>query len=248
MPHFTSGEWLLAILAAFCIGLSKSGFLGLGMATVIIFTRLFPAMESTGVLLPLLICGDVGAVIAFRQHADWRQIRRMLPPTAAGIVAAWIVMQHLPGGSFKAVIGWIVLLMTVMQGLRRLRPDLYAAVPHTRRFAWIIGLGSGVTTMLANAAGPIMALYFVAIDLPKLALVGTGAWFFLIVNVFKVPFSASLGLIHGRSLLLNAMLISFVAVGVLCGHRLVGIVSQRLFEGLLLLFTTIASLHLIGLF
>ena len=248
MPHFTLGEWLLLVLAALCIGLSKSGFLGLGMATVIIFARIFPGLESTGALLPLLICGDIGAVMAFRQHADWAQIRRMLLPALVGIVLAFAFMRHIPGGSYRAVIGWIVLAMTVLQLLRRLRPALYTAVPHTRPFAWMMGIWSGITTMLANAAGPVMALYFVAIRLPKLVLVGTGAWFFLIVNVIKVPFSLSLGLIHGSSLLLNALLLPAVAVGVLCGRTLVRRIPQKLFEALLLAFTTIASLHLIGVF
>jgi len=105
-----------------------------------------------------------------------------------------------------------------------------------------------VTTMLANAAGPMMSLYFLAINLPKYELIGTSAWFFLIVNVSKVPFSMSLGLIHGSSLLLNVTLAPVVALGAFVGRRLIAIVPQRVFETFLLVFAGIASFHLIGVF
>lgn len=248
MPHLTPGQWILAVIAALCIGIGKSGFTGLGLATVVIMAQLFPGPVSTGILLPLLICGDVGAVIAFRQHAEWKQIWRMLPPTVLGILLAFGAMRFIPSGKFSPIIGWIVLFMTVVQALRRCRPGLFQHLPHTRAFAWIMGGWSGVTTMLANAAGPVMALYFLAVDLPKLVFVGTSAWFFLIVNLFKVPFSAGLGLIHGGSLLFNLVLIPAVALGIVAGRRLITLIPQSLFETLLLLFTALASLKLIGVF
>jgi hypothetical protein len=111
-----------------------------------------------------------------------------------------------------------------------------------------MGLLAGGTTMLINGAGPIMALYFLAIALPKLELVGTSAWFFLIVNVLKVPFSATLGLIHPETLRLNALLVPAIAAGLFAGRWLVRRIPQRLFDGLLLAFAAIAALRLIGLF
>jgi hypothetical protein len=248
MPSLTPGQWALAVVAALCIGISKSGFSGLGLATVVIMAKLFPPLQSTGILLPLLICGDMGAVVAFRQHAQWKQIWRMLPPTAIGIIAGFGLMHLIPAHGFRPVIGWVVLTMTAVQTLRRFRPALFERMPHTNAFAWTMGGTCGLTTMLANAAGPVMALYFLAIELPKLVFVGTGAWFFLIVNVFKVPFSYQLGLIHGGSLLFNLVLIPAVAAGILTGRRLIHVIPQKLFETVLLIFTAIASLNLIGIF
>jgi uncharacterized membrane protein YfcA len=245
LPPLTTGQWLLAVLAALCIGLSKSGFAGLSMVTVLILAQLFPPRESTGILLPLLICGDIGSVLVYRQHAQWPQIWRMLPPTILGVVAGYFLMRLIPDRRFSPVIGWIVLCMTALQLVRRLRPAVFQQVPHTRGFAWGMGATSGVTTMLANAAGPVMALYFMAIALPKLAFVGTSAWFFLLVNLVKVPFSAQLGLIHGSSLAFNVLLVPAVAAGILLGRRLISIVSQQLFEILVLIFATGASLRLI---
>jgi len=102
--------------------------------------------------------------------------------------------------------------------------------------------------MLANAAGPIMALYFLAVALPKLEFVGTSAWFFFILNVFKVPFSAGLGLIHKDTLLLNAVLVPVIVIGLFAGRWLIRRVSQRLFDGLLLAFAALAALRLLGIF
>lgn len=245
LPSFTPSQWLLAGLAAFCIGFSKGGFPGAGLVTVVVMAHLFGARESTGALLPMLICGDILSVRVFHQHARWALIRRMLPPTVFGILAGWQLMRWLPGAAYRPVIGWIVLAMVVLQATRRWRPDWYGSVPHSRGFAVAMGVATGVATMLANAAGPIMGLYFLAIDMPKFELVGTSAWFFLIVNVFKVPFSAHLGLIHGMTLLFNLLLLPLIALGIFAGRRLMPFISQSLFEALLLLFATIASLRMI---
>lgn len=245
LPAFTPLQWSLAVLAAFCIGFSKSGFPGAGLLTVIIMAHLFGARESTGALLPMLICGDLLSVRVFHQHARWELIRRMLPPTAVGIVSAYVLMMWLPGGAFRPIIGWIVLAMVILQAARRWRPEWYTGVPHSTSFARIMGFATGVATMLANAAGPVMGLYFLALDTPKFTLVGTSSWFFLIVNLFKVPFSAHLGLIHGMTLLFNLLLIPFIAVGIFTGQRLMRHIPQSLFEALLLLFATIASIRMI---
>jgi uncharacterized membrane protein YfcA len=249
MPaHFTTAQWLLAILGAFCIGFAKAGFPGAGLANVLIMAHLFGAKESTGVVLPMLICGDILSVIVFHQHARWATIWRMLPPTLVGIVAGWVLMHWLSSAVYPPVIGWIVLVLAGLQAWRRCRPAAFEHVPHSRPFAWSMGGACGFTTMVANGAGPVMTLYFLAIDLPKYALVGTMAWFFLIVNLIKVPFSVNLGLIYGGSLLFNLALVPVVAAGIFTGQRLIRVVPQALFETLLLLFAVIASLRMIGIF
>ena len=248
LPPFSTQEWLLAILAAFCVGFSKGGFTGVGLLTVVIMARLFPPRESTGVLLPLLIVGDILSVLVFHQHALWAQIIRMLPPALVGVVAGFLFMFFVPSGAFGPLIGWIVLCLALLQALRKARPLLFASVPHTRTFAYTMGVWTGITTMLANGAGPVMTLYFLAIGLPKYAFVGTSAWFFLIVNLFKVPFSASLGLITGGSLLFNLVLIPCVAAGIFAGRALIHVIPQNLFEWILLIFAGVAAFRLIGLF
>jgi len=198
------------------------------------------------VVLPMLLTGDVTAVTAFHQHARWDYIRRMLPPSCLGVVVAAAVMGRLSDAVFRPTIGWIILGLTVLQIIRMRRPDWFGNVPHSLAFAWATGLLVGAATMMANAAGPIFALYAVAVALPKLEVVGTSAWFFLVINAFKIPFSLALGLIHGQTLLLNLALVPFILAGIFCGRWIIHRIPQQAFELLMLAFAGLASLRLIG--
>jgi uncharacterized protein len=248
MPDLTPAQWLLSIIAAFGIGVAKSGFAGVSLLHVLVFAMLFGARDSTGVVLPMLIVGDICAVTAFHQHARWDFIRRMLPPACLGVIVGWALMHRLDEATFRPLIGWIILGLAVLQITRMQRPNWFAQIPHAQWFAWTMGIMAGVTTMLANAAGPVMALYFLAVALPKLEFVGTSAWFFLSINLFKVPFSAALGLIHSQTLLFNAVLIPAIVIGLVTGRWLVARIPQKLFDALLLTFVGIAALRMIGAF
>ena len=136
--------------------------------------------------------------------------------------------------------------LTILQVARMLRPGWFASAPHSRGFAWVAGFFVGIATMMANAAGPIFGLYTVSLALPKLEIVGTGAWFFLLLNAFKVPFSFWLGLIQGETLMLNALLVPAILVGVFTGRQIVSRLPQRAFELLMVGFAALAALRLIG--
>jgi uncharacterized protein len=248
LPDLTLTRWLLAIVAAACLGIAKAGLAGTSLVHVVVFAFLFGARNSTGVVLPMLLVGDVCAVAAYHQHARWTYVRRMLPPAFLGVMAGALVMQRISNDAFKPVIGWIILSLTALQIVRMQRPRWFDRLPHTRWFAWSIGLLAGMTTMLANAAGPVIAIYCLALSLPKMEIVGTTAWFFFIVNSFKVPFSVGLRLITRQTLLLNAALAPVVIAGVLGGRWLVRRLPQRVFDLLLLGFAAIAALRLIGVF
>lgn len=238
-------DWLLAAVGALGVGLAKGGIAAVSLVPVAIFALLFGARDSTGVLLPLLVVGDASAVVAFRQHARWHDIRRMLPPTIVGILIGVLVMARLDNPAFRPVIGWIILGLVVLYAIRARWPDTFQHVPHSRGFVWSAGLLAGITTMLANAAGPVFTLYALAVGLPKFAFVGTAAWFFLIINVFKVPFSTGLGLVHQDTLLLDLALAPCAVLGVAAGRWLTPRIPQRLFDVLLLAFAGIAALRLI---
>lgn len=246
MPDLTFTQWILAGLAAVGIGIAKSGFPGVSLVYVVLFALLFGARESTGIVLLLLLVGDVGAVTAFRRHARWDYVARMLPPACTGVIVGRLLMGRLSDAAFRPTIGAIILALTVLHVVRMARPEWLGRTPHTWWFVWAMGTLAGITSMLANASGPIIALYALAVGLPKLELVGTTAWFFFILNAFKVPFSYSLGLIHGGTLLLNAVLAPPIFAGVVLGRWLTHRVPQRVFDALLLAFAGIAALRLIG--
>jgi uncharacterized membrane protein YfcA len=253
LPDFSLTQWLLSVLAGLGIGISKSGLPGISLMHVVIFAQLFPGLASTGVVLPMLIAGDLGAVWLFRRHAQWAHVLRTLPPAIVGVAAGWAIMrwaQHtgLPGARFNPVIGGIVLVLALLQILRNWKPGLFAAVPHTRAFAWTMGFTAGVTTMLANAAGPVMALYLLAVALPKVDFVGTSAWFFLLINLIKVPFSAQLGLITTPTLTFNLLLVPVIIAGLFLGREIVTRIPQRGFDSLVLAFAMVAAFKLLGAF
>jgi uncharacterized protein len=241
----TPTEWFLAAAAAPGLGLSKAGLAGIGLFHVVVFAFLFGARESTGYVLPLLVAGDVCAVVALHQHVRWEYVRRMLPPACVGVALAAFFMGQISDSTYKPLIGWIVLMLALMHVARLRWPGWMGGVPHTPPAVWTIGLFAGAATMLANAAGPIVALYCIAVGLPKFEVVGTLAWFFFIINVFKIPFSAGLGLIRSDTLMLNAVLVPAVIVGVLSGRWIVHRLPQRVFDLLMLAFATIAALRLI---
>ena len=236
---------LLCLIAAVCVGLSKSGFPGVSLVTVALMAAAFPARASTGILLPLLIFGDLCAVRAFRKHTLWGEVIRMLPPTLLGIAAGFHLMKTIPDAAFRSILGWMLLGTTLLQAARSLWPELGGSIPRSRAFAWAMGFWAGVATMVANAAGPIIAVYLLAIALPKENLVGTSAWFFLIVNVVKIPLSGALGLLSAPSLLLDLTLCPLVVLGNWLGRRALRYVPQQLFEKILLGSALAASLKMI---
>jgi len=238
-------QWLCAYAAAVCIGLSKTGFGGVGMLAVLLMARVLPAKESTGAVLPLLIVADIFAVRAFRQFTVWRHLAKMLPPAVFGIVTGWLLMPHLSVRVFGPLIGWMVLGLVALTIAQKLSGRLSAAAAEHPAIAWPLGWTAGVTTMLANAAGAVMTVYLLACRLPKYEFVGTAAWFFFIINVVKVPFSASLGLINGSSLRLNLLLVPGILVGVAAGRFFIGKINQSAFEWLMIAFSILGGLRLL---
>ncbi|WP_196784210.1 sulfite exporter TauE/SafE family protein [Crateriforma conspicua] len=241
-------EILMLAIGAAGIGVSKSGFPGISMLHVVLYAFVFGAKDSTGVLLPMLVVGDCCAIYFFGRKAVWHQVRRLLPPTLVGILIGWQLMDRLNEDLFRVLVGFIILALTIVQVVRMWRPTWFDQVPHQRWFAVLLGLLAGLTTMMANAAGPVVALYLLAVSLPKWELIGTTAWLFLVLNLLKLPLSFQLGLITPSTLAVGAAFAIAIPLGILSGRWLVSRVSQKLFNGILLAFTGIAALRLIGLF
>lgn len=245
LAAFTPLQWFLCAAVALCAGMAKTGFGGMGTVALVLMALVMPARESTGALLTILITADIYAVMAFRRHANWRVVLALLPPALLGIVAGWMLMPHVPDGLFRPLLGGITLALIGLLFLQRAMPRLSNAVSGRPMLGWVAGSLGGVTTMLANAAGPIMSIYLLACRLPKMELVGTAAWFFFVVNLSKIPFSTSLGLINHESLFLTVMLAPLVIVGAASGKWLLTRINQPLFEALLIAFSVLAAIRLL---
>ena len=236
---------LLAVLAALCIGLSKAGFSGISMVSVVLLADLYGPKASVGLALPLLIAADLMAYPAFIKHGSWRPVWRLLGPALVGLAVGWWMLGWIQDGAARRVIGGCVLLMVALQVSRRWRPGVFERWEQSRAFGLGAGVLGGFATMLANAAGPVIQLYLLARKVPKMELIGIGARFFLLINLLKVPLNARLALITQDSLWENARLFPAVVLGVFGGKWLIRHVPQLAFDWMILVFSTLAGLRLL---
>ena len=243
----SAAEWAILGISALVIGFSKTGLPGSGVLSIPLTALVIPAKASTGIVLPMLIAGDILAVSFYRRHARWRHLFRLFPWAFAGIIAGYSLLTVMTDGQLRPVIGGLILVMLVLAKWReRLhKGDGDVMLPHHWSFAVFIGLMAGMATMLANAAGPIMTIYLVAMNLPKNEFIGTSAWYFFIINCFKVPFSYNLGLINHDSLVLNLFLLPAIMAGALLGILVVRKVPQKLFVNLAQLLASVAAVRLL---
>jgi uncharacterized membrane protein YfcA len=244
--HFSVLGWLAVTGGAFAIGLNKGGLTGLGILPVLLFAIVFDARNSTGFVLPLLVTGDVCAAVIYRRDVIWKIFWILLPPALAGVVLGYLLMGRISDSAFGPLIGWIIIGLIALQFLRGALGEKIDHVFESHGFGLVMGVLAGVTTMIANAAGPVSTLYFLSVRLPKWNLIGTSAWFFFVINLWKVPFSAGLGLTNAYSLTLALMLAPLVLAGFFCGRLIAGRLPQKIFERFVLACTAIGALKLIG--
>ena len=261
-----SGIELFALLvAAFFVGFAKTAIGGVASISVALFAAVLPARESTGVLLPLLLVGDLLAVGAYRRHADWATLVRLFPSVAGGVLVGVVFVAQVDDTVMRRTIGAVLLMLVAVHLWQRRgkdaaaadEPETAAAADETdgvvavssRRgrhgAALFFGSLAGFTTMVANSGGAVMSLYLLSSGLSVLGFLGTGAWFFFIVNMFKVPFSVGLDLITIDALLLDAMLVPAVLLGAAVGRFTIKRIDRSKFEGAVIFFTITSSLNLL---
>jgi uncharacterized protein len=241
-------QWICAVLGAFMVGVSKAGITGLSILSVALFTHVFPSSkQASGLVLPLLIFGDFVAVLSYRAHTQWRYLWKLMPWTAAGVVLGYFALGHISDRTARIMIGVIIVSLCVLGYWRRyvaVRNDGTAGSWHWT-LAAALGVVCGFITLVANAAGPLMAIYLIAMRLPKMQFVGTAAVFFMVLNLFKVPFIVKLGLITAPSFQFNLMMAPAVLLGAFVGRWLLVRINQQLFENLVLALSAIAGVLLI---
>ena len=216
----------------------------MAILVVPLIAMVFPAKESVGALLPMLIVGDILAVVYYRQHAQWGQLVRLVPGVAAGILLGAMFLARLDNESMRLFLGVFVLLLLVIEGITR-----YLNLTEFKRLravAILVGIMAGFGTTVGNAAGPIMGIYLVMMGLDKKQLMGTGAWFFLIVNTSKLPIFIYHEMIGIDTLQFFAYMLPFVILGTFFGRRLLKVLSQKVFNILVLLFAGVSSVMLLS--
>jgi uncharacterized membrane protein YfcA len=238
-------DWATVAVCATMIGISKTGIPGFGILVVPLMALVLPTKQSTGILLGILILADIFAIIYHRRNARWHHVLRLLPPAIAGIVVGYFGLKVVSDRQLKPIIGAIVLFMLALNYWWTTSKDKNVPFQSPWPLAVWFGFMAGITTMMANAAGPVMIIYLLAMRLPKTEFVGTAAWFFFVVNWLKVPFSANLDLMTIESVKLDLMTLPFIAAGAITGIFFLKRIPQKAFTVVVQILTIAAAVKLI---
>lgn len=211
--------------AALFMGMTKTGVQGVGLLAISLAAAVFGGQASTGFLLPIMIIADVFGVWYYHRHASWGYLRRMFPWTAIGVVAGVVAGNSVNDEIFRLIMAVTILAsLGIMIWMERGRIE----IPDTRGFVIIMGLLCGFTSMVGNLAGIVMALYLLAIRVPKNTFIGTAAWFFLMLNCFKVPFH----IIFWKTITVNTFFLGLLTIPmILLGAWLGVVIIKTLKEG-----------------
>ncbi len=245
MFDLSAADWLVIGLCSFMIGITKTGVPGFSILVVPLMAAVLPARASVGVLLGILILADLFAAIYYRRHAQWSHILRLLPATLVGIIIGYFGLKVVSDEQLKPIIGAVVLLILAIRYWQNRSSTEDESVPTQWWFIVGMGLLAGITTMMANAAGPIMIIYLLSMRLRKTEFIGTRAWFFFIINWTKVPFSANLALMTVESVKLDLIMLPCIAVGAITGILVLKRIPQKIFAIIVQILAAAAAVKLL---
>lgn len=244
LPTLSTSDWIWLLLSGMMIGGAKAGLRGMGMLAVPIMASIFGGKLSAGLVLPMLIVADTLAVWYYNRDAQWSYVWKLLPAAVVGVLIGLLVGLYINDETFKIVMGVIVIgglvLMVVQE--RQLIP---AALTQGKTFGAFFGLLAGFSTMVGNAAGPVMAVYLLAVRLPKMSFIGTGAWYFLIINLFKLPLHLFIWkTISWESLKIDLIAIPSVVLGLWLGIVVIRYLPEKEFRYFVICATFVSALRL----
>jgi uncharacterized membrane protein YfcA len=233
----------LAFLGAFILGVSKAGVKGIAVLIVTLMALAFGSKPSTGLLMPLLLVGDVFAIAYYHQHAQWSYLKRFLPWMMTGVLIGVWVGDQVDEATFQKLMGYTILGTVVMLIWWERKKD--RKIPNHWAFAGSTGLMAGITTMIGNLAGAFSNVFFLAMRLPKQAFIGTAAWLFFFINVFKLPFHIWVWkTITVNTLLIDLWLLPAVGLGLGAGVFVVKKIPESWFRPIILVLTAFGALIL----
>ena len=239
-------HWLMLGGCALLVGSSKTCMPGLSILVIPIMASILPAKVSVGVLLPMLIFADFFAIFYYHRYAQWKHILCIFPWTLAGLVLGYVLMSRIDSTQLKPVIGVVILAMLVLwvwQNHRK-EPGHNSMIRLHWAFIALLGFSGGVTTILANAAGPIITIYLLSLALSKERFIGTGAWYIFIINLVKVPLNINLGLITVSTLALDFILLPLILIGGWIGIYILRKIHQNMFVLIVQILVALSAIKL----
>lgn len=241
---FPFSEWVMILLAAFIIGLGKAGLKGVDMLSVTLMAFVFGGKSSTGIVLPLLCAADIAAVWYYHRHAQWQHFWKLTPWMVVGVLLGVYFGKDMNELVFRKLMALIIVLTIVIVLVQELRKS--KRVPTHPLFAVATGVSAGFTTMIGNLAGAFANLYFLAMRMQKNDFIGTAAWVFLFMNLFKLPFQVFYWKnINAQSLQVDAVLLPMLALGFYTGLGLVARIQDTSYRKMVMILTLIGCVLLL---
>lgn len=230
---------LIMVVAAFMIGLSKGGFGGPVLVSLLtpLISLALPAGQAVGLVLPLLIFGDIFAVWIYWRKWDMRLIKMMLPPAILGIILGGIVLLTLANSNQNALLRHILGLFTLIFILYKIASERLKAIQYSPRdwHAYLAGGASGFGSALANVGSPPFTAYMLLQKVEPISFLGTTSLFFAILNALKLPITlSSSNVLDVHQFLSIAWVMLFVPVGVWFGKKFTLWVNPKTFENIML--------------
>jgi uncharacterized protein len=245
MTEISVIQWVVMGLAAIFLGVSRTGIRGSTMLAIPIFAEILGARVSSGIVLILFVVGDGVAIRHYYRNTHWATVFRLFPWALLGIVAGAIVGGSVSELVFRRIMGAILLGSSLMLIRREVR-GREVIIPGTTLVSGLLGTTGGFTSMVGNAAGPLMNLYLLSKGYNKEQFIGTTAWFFFLMNVTKVPFH----LFYWKTVTVEAIpLLAILAIPILAGAA-VGVwvaraLPERPFRVVIVALAAVASLRLL---
>lgn len=237
-------EWALAFLAAAILGISKSGIKGISAIIVIIMALVFGSKASTGIIVPMLIFADIIAVIYYKREVQWPILFKLMPWMILGILIGVVIGKDMPEAIFKQGLATVILISAVILIFWERRKS--KEIPHQWWFAGSMGTLAGIATMLGNLAGAFSNIFFLAMRLPKVQFIGTAAWLFFLVNLFKLPFHIFVWeTITLESLAVNLRLFPAIVLGFLFGLQIVNRLKEKQFRYMIIGFMVLGAVFIL---
>jgi len=235
---------VIAVLAVFAAGLSKSNFaVSLGAVSVPLLAIVMPARDAAGMMLPILCAMDLVAILIYRREVDWRVYWIMIPGALIGTGLAWLLSAHVSEAAVGLAVG-VISLIFVLDAWLPLRKKL-EGLPPSRPWGTFWGAVAGFTSFISHTGGPPYQIYAVPLKLRPVLFAGTTAAFFATVNYVKlVPFYF-LGQLSVANLELAAVLLPVGFIGMAAGVWLVKRVSATFFYRLAYVLIFLLALDLI---
>ena len=204
--------------------MAKTGLGGLGLVVVPLLANVFGSKSSTGILLILLIMADFFGVYYYHRHAELKKIIQLIPSALVGIVVGVYVGDKISDLHFQILLGIIIASGALMTFVK-------IDVKRNKSLSILVGFLGGFITMVGNAAGPIMSIYFLSMGFEKNKFIGTAAWFFLFVNLIKVPFHIIFWkTINFEVFMFDIILFPLILIGALIGVWVVKKIPERAYK------------------